>query len=44
MDAFKCIVTKLDIREYGTENIHLEIKQKILEAARSAGTGLNTQH
>lgn len=45
MDAFECVISKLDIREYNTEkNIPLEIKQKILEAARSTGTGLNTQH
>lgn len=44
MDAFGCIVTKLDTRECGTENIHLEIKQKLFEAARSAGIGLKTQH
>ena len=45
MDAFECVISKLDIREYNTgKNIPLEIKQKILEAARSTGTGLNTQH
>src|SRR5215204_3947111 len=32
MDTFDCIATKLEIRE------------KILEAARLTGTGLNTQH
>ena len=44
MDAYECIITKLDIREYGTQDVPLEIRQKILEAARSTGTGLNTQH
>ena len=44
MDAYECIITKLDIREYSVQNVPLEIRQKILEAARLTGTGLNTQH
>lgn len=44
MDAFDCIKTKLDIREFGPEEVPAEIKQKVFEAARLTGTGLNTQH
>src|ERR1044072_8986245 len=44
MDAYQCILTKLDIREFSNNNVPVEYKQKILEAARSTGTGLNTQH
>ena len=44
MDAYECIITKIDIREYSVQNVPLEIRQKILEASRSTGTGLNTQH
>ena len=44
MDAYECIITKLDIREYSVQDVPLEIRQKILEAARLTGTGLNTQH
>jgi nitroreductase len=44
MDAYQCILTKLDIREFSKHNVPVEYKQKILEAARSTGTGLNTQH
>jgi hypothetical protein len=44
MDAFDCIKTKLDIREFGPEEVPAEIKQKVIEAARLTGTGLNTQH
>jgi nitroreductase len=44
MDAFECIVTKLDMREFRAENVPSEIRTKILEAARMTGTGLNTQH
>jgi nitroreductase len=44
MDAFECIATKLDIREFSLQNISAEIKSKILEAARLTGSGLNTQH
>ncbi|MGE0243425.1 MAG: nitroreductase family protein [Nitrososphaeraceae archaeon] len=44
MDAYQCILTKLDIREFNKHNVPDEYKQKILESARSTGTGLNTQH
>lgn len=44
MDAFECIATKLDVREFSSQNISAEIKSKILEAARLTGSGLNTQH
>ncbi|MGH7909092.1 MAG: nitroreductase family protein [Thermodesulfobacteriota bacterium] len=44
MDTFECIATKLDVREFSSENVPDEIKSKILEAARMTGTGLNTQH
>jgi nitroreductase len=44
MDAFDCIRTKLDIREFSSKDVPKEIKSKVLEAARMTGTGLNTQH
>jgi nitroreductase len=44
MDTFECITTKLDIREFSTNDVRQEIKAKVLEAARVTGTGLNTQH
>jgi nitroreductase len=44
MDAFECITTKLDLREFSSQDISSEIKSKILEAARLTGSGLNTQH
>ena len=31
MDAFECIATKLDVREFSLQNISAEIKSKILE-------------
>lgn len=44
MDTFECIVTKLEIREFSTqENVSSEIRLKILEAARLTGSSLNTQ-
>lgn len=43
MDAFDYIKTKFDIREFSPE-VPAEIKQKVFEAARLTGTGLNTQH
>jgi len=44
LDTFECILTKLDVREFSSENVPLEIKMKILEAARATGSGLNIQH
>ena len=44
MEAFDCIATKLDIREYSNEDVPEHTMSNILEAARLTGTGLNTQH
>jgi nitroreductase len=44
MDAFECIATKLDLREFSSQDISPQTKSKILEAARLTGSGLNTQH
>ncbi len=44
MDAYKCIISKLDVREFSSENVPEEFKTKILEAARATGSGLNIQH
>jgi nitroreductase len=44
MEAFDCIATKLDIREFSNEDVSEDIVANILEAARLTGTGLNTQH
>lgn len=44
MDTFECLSTKLDVREFSSKNVSLEIKSKVLESARMTGTGLNTQH
>jgi nitroreductase len=44
MDTFECIAKKLDVREFDARQVPPEVKEKILEAARLTGTGLNTQH
>jgi nitroreductase len=44
VDTFECILSKFEVREFDEKAISREIKLKILEAARSTGTGLNTQH
>lgn len=44
MDAYECIVTKLEIREFNAKSeISTEIRLKILESARLTGSSLNTQ-
>ncbi len=44
MDAYECIRTKLDIREFRNEPVPYEVKLKVLEAARLTGSGMNKQH
>lgn len=44
MDTLECITTKLDVREFSAEDVPVEVRSKVLEAARLSGTGLNTQH
>ncbi len=44
MDAFECVATKLDVREFDSKKIPKDVKLKVLEAARLSGSGMNTQH
>lgn len=44
MDAFDCIATKLDIRDYREEKVPKEVVLQVLEAARLTGSGTNRQH
>jgi hypothetical protein len=44
MNAYDCIATKLDIREFSPEHVPNEVKLKVLEAARLTGSGINRQH
>lgn len=44
MDAFDCVTTKLDVREFDPRKVPSEVKLKVLEAARMTGSGKNLQH
>jgi nitroreductase len=44
MDAFECIISKLEVREFMEKVVKSEIRQRILESARQTGSGLNLQH
>jgi nitroreductase len=44
MDAYTCVATKLEIREFTSKNVSGDVKLKILEAARLTGSGMNVQH
>ena len=44
MDTLECINTKFEVRSFSNQVVPSEAKLVILEAARSTGTGLNTQH
>jgi nitroreductase len=43
MDAYACIATKLDIRDFSSKNVPADVKLKILEAARLTASGMNVQ-
>ncbi len=45
MDAYDCVRTKLDLREFNTgRKIPQDAKMKILESARVTGSAMNSQH
>ncbi len=45
MDAYETIATKLDVRDFDSKKaVPKEIKQKVLDAARLTGSGMNSQH
>jgi nitroreductase len=44
MDAYTCIATKLEIREFSSKDVPADVKLKILEAARLTASGINSQH
>src|SRR6266540_827064 len=37
-------MTRLDVRQYASRSVPAEVKLKVLEAGRSTGSGMNTQH
>ena len=44
MDAYECVATKLDVRQFESKTVPADVKLKILEAGRLTGSGMNTQH
>lgn len=44
MDAYECVVSRLDIRKFDSRTVPTEVKRKVLEAARMTGSGMNVQH
>lgn len=44
MDAYECVATKLDVREFDSRDVPADVKMKVLEAARLTGSGINNQH
>jgi nitroreductase len=44
MDAYECVATKLDMREFDSGSVSAVVKLKVLEAARLTGSGINNQH
>ena len=43
MDTYKTIQSKLDVRQFDSKKVPAEVKLRVLEAARSSGTGNNRQ-
>jgi nitroreductase len=44
MDAYECVATKLDVREFDPRDVPVDVKLRVLEAARLTGSGINNQH
>jgi len=44
MDAYQCLTSRLDVREFDSKPVPAEVKSKVLEAARLSATGMNVQH
>ncbi len=44
MDAYECVATKLDVREFDSRNVPGDLKLKVLEAGRLSSSGINYQH
>jgi nitroreductase len=44
VNAFECVATKLDVREFQRKQVPARTKLRILEAARMTGSGKNVQH
>jgi nitroreductase len=44
LDAYDCVATKLDVREFDSRNVPADVKLKVLEAGRLTGSGMNNQH
>jgi nitroreductase len=44
MDAYECVATKLEVREFDPRDVPADVKLKVLEAARLTGSGINNQH
>jgi len=44
MDAYECIATKLDVREFSSKAVPSDIKLKVLEAGRLTSSERNSQH
>ncbi len=44
MDAYDCISTKLDVRDFSSKTVPADVKLKVLEAGRLTGSGMNNQH
>jgi nitroreductase len=44
MDAYQCLTSRLDVREFDSKPVPTEVKSEVLEAARLSATGMNVQH
>jgi nitroreductase len=44
MEAYDCVTTKLDVRNYSSKNVASEVIARVLEAGRLASSGINSQH
>jgi nitroreductase len=44
MDAYDCVTTKLDVRNYSSKGVPSDLIARVLQAGRLASSGMNRQH
>lgn len=44
MDAYECITTKRDVRQFSSKDVSVDLQTRVLEAGRLSGSGKNSQH
>jgi len=44
LDAYETVVSKLDFADFAKKSVPVDVKMKVVDAARLTGSGMNNQH